>query len=88
MNSAVIGGLSQVATGSSNGHGILGTASLQQQLGQHMSLQLGYTHLHQNYNVRQSPPLRTQTRNLSRFHTIFPIRSDANLGHPILWLTI
>jgi hypothetical protein len=51
MNSAVIGGLSQVATGSSNGHGILGTASLQQQLGQHMSLQLGYTHLHQNYNV-------------------------------------
>jgi hypothetical protein len=51
MNSAVIGGLSQVATGSSNGHGILGTASLQQQLGQHMSLQIGYTHLHQNYNV-------------------------------------
>jgi hypothetical protein len=51
MNSAVIGGLSQVATGSSNGHGILGTASLQQQLGQHLSLQLGYTRLHQNYNV-------------------------------------
>jgi len=51
MNSAVIGGLSQVATGSSNGHGILGTASLQQQLGQHLSLQLGYTRLHQNYNA-------------------------------------
>jgi hypothetical protein len=47
----VIGGLSQVATSSSNGHGILGTASLQQQLGQHLSLQLGYTRLHQNYNV-------------------------------------
>jgi hypothetical protein len=51
LNNAVIGGLSQVATGSTNGHGILGTASLQQQLGQHMNLQLGYTRLHQNYNV-------------------------------------
>jgi hypothetical protein len=50
-NRAAIGGLSQVSTGSSNGHGIQGSASLQQRLGQHLSLQLGYTRLHQNYNV-------------------------------------
>jgi hypothetical protein len=51
INQAVIGGLSQVTTSSSNGHGISGTAALQQQLGQHLSLQLGYTRLHQSYNV-------------------------------------
>ena len=32
-----------------NGHTIAGTASLQQDLGQHLSARLGYTRLHQNY---------------------------------------
>ena len=36
-------------TVSSNGHTILGTAGLQQQFGQHLNLQLGYTRLHQDY---------------------------------------
>jgi hypothetical protein len=34
---------------SANGHTISGTASLQQQFGQHIALQLGYTRLHQDY---------------------------------------
>ena len=32
-----------------NGHTVSGTASLQQDLGQHINVQLGYTRLHQNY---------------------------------------
>lgn len=32
-----------------NGHSISGTASLQQEIGQHINVQLGYTHLHQVY---------------------------------------
>ena len=35
----------------SNGHSISGTASLQQQFGQHVNLQLGYTRLHQSYST-------------------------------------
>ena len=38
-----------LATGS-NGHSASGTASLQQQLGPHINLQLGYTRLHQVYS--------------------------------------
>jgi len=37
--------------GASNGHSVAGTASLQQQFGQHLSLQLGYTRLHQDYRT-------------------------------------
>jgi len=37
--------------GASNGHSVSGTASLQQQFGQHLSLQLGYTRLHQDYST-------------------------------------
>jgi hypothetical protein len=33
-----------------NGHTISGTASLQQQVGQHLNVQLGYTRLHQVYS--------------------------------------
>jgi hypothetical protein len=33
-----------------NGHTVSGTASLQQQFGQHLALQLGYTRLHQSYS--------------------------------------
>jgi len=35
---------------SDNGHTISGTASLQQQVGQHLNVQLGYTRLHQDYS--------------------------------------
>ena len=35
---------------SDNGHTVSGTASLQQQVGQHLNVQLGYTHLHQVYS--------------------------------------
>jgi hypothetical protein len=35
----------------SNGHTVSGTASLQQQFGQHLNLQLGYTRLHQDYST-------------------------------------
>jgi hypothetical protein len=34
---------------SDNGHTVSGTAALQQQFGQHLNLQLGYTRLHQDY---------------------------------------
>jgi hypothetical protein len=34
---------------SDNGHTVSGTASLQQQVGQHLNVQLGYTRLHQVY---------------------------------------
>jgi hypothetical protein len=37
-------------SGSSNGHSVSGSASLQQTLGQHLNLQLAYTRLHQTYN--------------------------------------
>jgi hypothetical protein len=33
-----------------NGHSIQGSASLQQEFGQHINVQLGYTRLHQNYS--------------------------------------
>ena len=36
--------------GATNGHTISGTASLQQQFGQHINVQLGYTRLHQDYS--------------------------------------
>ncbi len=36
---------------SGNGHTVLGTAALQQQFGQHLNLQLGYTRLHQDYST-------------------------------------
>ena len=50
-DSTVVGGLSQVPGASTNGHIISGTASLQQQVGQHLNLQLGYSRIHQSFNV-------------------------------------
>jgi len=41
--------LASAPLNSGNGHSISGTASLQQQFGQHFNLQLGYTRLHQDY---------------------------------------
>jgi hypothetical protein len=42
--------LGTLVLGTSNGHSISGTASLQQQFGQHLNVQLGYTRLHQDYS--------------------------------------
>jgi hypothetical protein len=59
LNASLTGGYSQndlLAAASSaggisqNGHTVSGTASLQQELGQHINLQLGYTRLHQDYS--------------------------------------
>ena len=42
--------LASVLAGNINGHTVSGTASLQQEFGQHINLQLGYTRLHQDYS--------------------------------------
>jgi hypothetical protein len=42
--------LASALSGSSNGHTVSGTASLQQQFGEHVNVQLGYTRLHQDYS--------------------------------------
>jgi hypothetical protein len=38
------------SAGTTNGHTVSGSASLQQDFGQHLSVQLGYTRLHQDYS--------------------------------------
>jgi hypothetical protein len=43
--------LAPALAGGNNGHTVSGTASLQQQFGEHINLQLGYTRLHQNYST-------------------------------------
>jgi hypothetical protein len=39
------------ATPPIHGHTLSGTAALQQQFGQHLNLELGYTRLHQDYST-------------------------------------
>ena len=51
VQDGVLGALSQAATGSTNGHSLSGSASLQKQFGEHLNVNLGYTRIHQNYNV-------------------------------------
>jgi hypothetical protein len=57
LSATVSGGYAQndiltvTPVANSNGHTVSGTASLQQQLGQHFNLQLGYTRLHQDYST-------------------------------------
>jgi hypothetical protein len=51
VQNEVVGGLSPVAGGSTDGHTISGTASVQRLFGEHLNVQLGYTRLHQSYNV-------------------------------------
>jgi hypothetical protein len=51
------------AIGMSNGHSILGTASLQQKIGQHLSVQLGYSRIHQVYS---GVPVLALTPNTNR----------------------
>jgi len=55
LSASVGGGYAQndllvTSLASDNGHTISGTASLQQQVGQHLNVQLGYTRLHQVYS--------------------------------------
>lgn len=47
----VVGGLAQTTASSTNGHTVSGTASVQRMFGEHLNVQLGYTRLHQSYNV-------------------------------------
>jgi hypothetical protein len=42
--------LGSAFVGTTNGHTLAGTASLQQEVGQHINVQLGYTRLHQDYS--------------------------------------
>jgi hypothetical protein len=49
--SQAVDGLAQTTAGSTSGHTVAGTASLQRLFGEHLSVQLGYTRLHQSYNV-------------------------------------
>lgn len=57
LSASVAGGYTQnnvlVATplASTKGHTVSGTASVQQQFGQHFNVQVGYTRLHQNYST-------------------------------------
>ena len=47
----VVGSSPQTTEASTNGHSISGTASVQRLFGEHLNVQLGYTRLHQSYNV-------------------------------------
>ena len=51
------------AVASTNGHTVSGTASLQQELGQHIEVRLGYTRLHQAYG---GVPVLAATPNTNR----------------------
>jgi len=56
LSASLTGGYSQndvlavTPVASNNGHTVTGTASVQQQIGQHLNVQLGYTRLHQDYS--------------------------------------
>ena len=63
---------------SGNGHTISGTASLQQQFGEHFNLQLGYTRLHQDYSGRRPGALPTPIANSFRFPISSPDRWEDN----------
>ncbi len=47
----VLGDLPPEVAGSTNGHSISGTAALQRMFGEHLNVQLGYSRIHQTYNV-------------------------------------
>jgi hypothetical protein len=42
--------LASAVSSANSGHSLFGTASVQQQFGQHLNVQLGYTRLHQSYS--------------------------------------
>jgi hypothetical protein len=47
----VVDGLSQSGDSSTNGHTVSGTAALQRMFGEHLNVELGYSRVHQSYNV-------------------------------------
>jgi hypothetical protein len=51
FQNTVLGNLPQSVAGSTDGHSISGTAALQRMFGEHLNVQLGYTRIHQTYNV-------------------------------------
>ncbi len=53
--------LSSVFSGGTNGHTVSGTGSLQKQFGDHISLQFGYSRLHQSYSNVQVLSLTPDT---------------------------
>jgi hypothetical protein len=55
--------LGSALLGSTSGHTLAGTASLQHEIGQHINVQLGYTRLHQNYS---GVPVLAATPNTNR----------------------
>lgn len=55
--------LGSILAGGNNGHTVSGTASLQQQFGEHISMELGYTRLHQSYS---NVPVLSLTPNTNR----------------------
>jgi hypothetical protein len=71
LNATVSGGYAQndvigsPLLGLNSGHSIAGTASLQQMIRQHVSVQLGYTRLHQNYSNIQSISATPDTNRVS-----------------------
>jgi hypothetical protein len=73
----VLGNLSAASLGLLNGHSINGTASLQQQFGQHAALQLGYMRLRQDYS---GVPILALTPNTNREFVSLTYRFDRALG--------
>ncbi len=51
FQTTVLGDLPQSVAGSTNGHSVSGTAALQRMFGEHLNAQLGYSRIHQTYNV-------------------------------------
>jgi hypothetical protein len=51
VQNTFVTGLSSTAAASADGHTVSGTAALQRLFGEHLNVQLGYTRLHQSYNV-------------------------------------
>jgi hypothetical protein len=67
LSASITGGYAQndvigtALASASNGHTISGTASLQQQFGQHLNVQLGYTRLYQSYESIQAIAVNPNT---------------------------
>jgi len=51
FQNTVLGNLPPSVAGSTNGHSVSGTAALQRTFGEHLNVQLGYSRIHQTYNV-------------------------------------
>jgi hypothetical protein len=71
-NNSVLGN----ALGQTNGHSVSGTASLVRRFGEHFSAQLGYTRLHQNYDI----PVIAGTRDTNREFISFSYNFTRPLG--------